>query len=219
MRGGTYYESVIVTKPISLVGQGPETTEINGGLQAAISISADNALVTGFTLFSPSPQSHGYTVHVECKNSILRNNIVRAGTGPPYIVNRGVSVVNSTNITIENNRFEDIQENAVLLGWGSSNNIVRDNVMTNVYWGVGIWGSPNNIIEGNTVTKTYWGYEEMQYHEGFPPVAGISIWESAGNEVTGNTVVNNSVIGISLVGSIDNSIIANIVSSNGNERR
>jgi parallel beta-helix repeat protein len=60
VRAGTYHENVQVNEPVSLVGESPQDTVIDGGdVQSVIVVSADNVSITGFTMTEDQPGSRG----------------------------------------------------------------------------------------------------------------------------------------------------------------
>jgi parallel beta-helix repeat protein len=60
VRAGTYHENVRVNEPVSLVGENPQDTVIDGGdVQSVVSVSADNVSITGFTMSDDQPAPGG----------------------------------------------------------------------------------------------------------------------------------------------------------------
>jgi len=116
-----YYENLIVNKRISLVGEDPATTILDGGgIGSVITISASNVMVTGFA-------------------------IQHAGVYP----NSGIFFFGSNNTVISNNVIIENAYCGLELKETSSHNIVEGNIIANNSIGCLIY-SPNNMFYRNS---------------------------------------------------------------------
>jgi len=226
VRSGMYYENLIVSKMILLIGENKTNTIIDGYYlyeQSVVSITADNVWISGFTIRDGwcgiSVSSSGCTI---VENRII-NNRYQGGGDQIIASGRGIWLKYSKNATITENIVEHndrnislkgaenstIESNTILsslVSWGivlegSSNNTIRNNIVKySVYDGIYLAGSSNNNISGNSVTDN--GDE------------GVYLGSSNNNILIGNTVTNNPGIGIWLDWSSGNTIVGNNVTNN-----
>jgi parallel beta-helix repeat protein len=210
---GTYYESIILNKTVSLVGEDVNTTILNGGGSGAVvSVVANNSCVDGFTITSGSTGikigAYDYSLKIASGNLIVGNLITNVFCG--IYVEDG-----SSNNTISMNAIEANGEgielgqtsNNTLFGnsitgnngydgiyWvsASDSNISRNRVRNfrygiNFYGGAGMWGiGENNVLMENDIAVCEYGI----YFDG--------CWN---NDIIGNTVSVIQENGISLVAS------------------
>jgi parallel beta-helix repeat protein len=146
---GTYYERVVVTKPIRLVGEDKETTVIHGGQyirRECIRIGGSNVIVEGFTCRS-AWRANIYLCSYS-HNNIIRNNILHDSE---Y---HGISLSDSDNNIIEGNRITN-SYNGIYLYSGSSRNIIKNNLIKNNRQGIWLYLGParNQVIQNNFVTN------------------------------------------------------------------
>jgi parallel beta-helix repeat protein len=173
---GTYYEHVLIDKPLFLVGENPSTTVIDGnGTGTIINVVVDGVVVDGFTL------RNAYTgVFLDSKGNEVANSKIMFCSWDGAFVN-----VSDYNV-IRNNEFSNNGDGYPGLWWGggvclsgSNSNIVSDNVMhDNVLYGVGVIIAVNNSITRNVIMNNLG--------------AGIYMLGASYNDVTKNTVKNNS---------------------------
>jgi parallel beta-helix repeat protein len=190
---GTYNESLIVNKSISLIGEGIDQTIINGqNNQFIINITADNVTMEGFTIqnalnLNPSDginilSSKGNVIsHNKIENSqqgiavtsssdnVISDNIVTTNN------QQGITFTSCSNNTVMNNMITNTQQGIALTS--SSNNTISDNTITaNTQGGVVVYVSNNNVFSGNLISNNY---------------GGFSIYYSGGNVFSGNTLAGN----------------------------
>jgi nitrous oxidase accessory protein len=202
VRSGTYRENVVVNKSISLIGESPTSTTIDGGEYngPALHITAGNTSVSGFTI-----QNGIYTVFVDgCSCNIIEKNVFQGGFD-------GIFFWDSNNDTVDENTFSSCFDYGVLLGGYCSKSIVRDNVVEHTWYGIGLWNSSYNIVYNNTVEHTGNGTHPVRTFE----PAGILVYDhSKCNEIIGNRLSNNDWNGVAIaLNSTDNLITDNVVSS------
>ena len=71
VRAGTYYEHVVVNKAISLIGEDPSSTIIDGNESGTVVfITADNVDVDGFMIQNGG---EGIRLYHSCNNTLMRN--------------------------------------------------------------------------------------------------------------------------------------------------
>jgi parallel beta-helix repeat protein len=194
VRNAVYHENVVVNKYLSLIGEDPETTVIDGGTgDCAVLIVADNVTVASFTLRSSrhfeSGPTHTSIVLSSVNNCTISGNII---TGSDH----GIGLDASS----ENNIF---QNNVTTNGWAivlnsAKGNSIHDNYIADN--GIAVWladSSDENRIFGNNITRT----------------TGVQVAGSSGNIITANNFTGN-LPGITLGGS-NTTISANTFVNDG----
>lgn len=189
---GIYYETIVINKSLSLIGENKENTIIHGnGNSNVVKINADNVTLTGFTL----------------ENS---GNISRC-------VNFCGIYINSTICNITDNIAKDNQQGIKIIGtieWqindvGNTVGIflnqyhnVYNNILTNNSEGIVIaGGGRNNSIYSNDI---------------FDNDMGILLYVDRGNNNVFNNLIYENKIGIKLTYSKNNNIFKNSILNNSN---
>jgi len=207
---GTYYENVVITKPVTLKGAGSDITIIDGGgTRAGVKIPADNVSISGFTIRNSGDGIHLYL----CNGVIVSDNKITSNKYDGiYAQNVSGNIIRDNTIT--SNGFGG------LFTEYSSDNTVSDNVITsNAYDGVYLYYSSNNTVNGNTITSHInWPAISLEWSDGntvnnnmlSSNELGISLIEgSNGNTIVGNTILNSGYVGVSLFYSSGNSFYHN----------
>jgi parallel beta-helix repeat protein len=164
---GIYEESVYISKPLSLVGEDAETTEIMAeGFVSAIRIYASHVNVLGFTMGGSSSSVLGVEYADYCT---IADNIFHGDTWT-------ISLWYSDHNTIRGNTVREGLGAGIRLG-ESHTNTIEVNSISAKEWGVVLVNSYSNIILGNTVLETIG--------------AGIHLYESKWNHIVWNTIGHN----------------------------
>lgn len=130
VRAGTYFENIIIDKPINLVGESPENTTIDGGaIDHVIEIMGIYGIPTG----------------------VLITNFTITNGAAVYLAS-GIYVGSCTNVTIINNNITANNGNGILLGWSFNCTIAENNITTNAVDGIFLWDSLYNTIYANNIT-------------------------------------------------------------------
>lgn len=135
--------------------------------------------------------------HMEITRS--ENVLVIGNEG--YDAQDAIEVIRGGHITIKHNKFSDNRRSGIALLFGTSNNYIVDNEISNMATS-GLILSNNNIATGNKITSAGW--------------FGIEIRHGSGNIVSGNTVEHNSVAGIVVSAAMFNGLGDCSEDSNGN---
>jgi len=125
VHAGTYYEHVVVNKTVSLVGENPANTIIDGnGTGRVVRIEASNVMIINFTIQNGASE-FGYSSLFlgNCRGSMISDNIIK---NSPY----GIELLKS-----------------------NGSNIIGNTIMNNSWYGIYIHESNDNIIHGNTITN------------------------------------------------------------------
>ena len=192
---GTYDERLVISRSISLVGEGRNTTTIEaGGAGTPIYISTSHVNVTGFSLTGGESDSWEAGIVLDgSRNCHVHNNTISLNNG------YGVALYFSTGNVVEGNNISSNGWEGVKL-YESSNNIIAANFMLSNGWeGVLALWSPNNTIANNIIQNN---------------TAGVHVNESPNNTVAYNYLSDNDY-GIYVDTSSGNTIYHNNFVDNG----
>jgi parallel beta-helix repeat protein len=171
VQNGVYFESVVVNKSISLIGNNQETTVIDGsgGSSTVVYLAADNITVKGFTVRKSPAGYSAIGVEFNSTGNTITNNTFANN-------NIGVTLSFSDNNLVSNNLIAASDIAGVYLAF-SSNNLISANTVSDNYIGIQISNSGSNIVSGNNISNNY--------------LAGINL-ASAGNNILFHNNFNNS---------------------------
>jgi parallel beta-helix repeat protein len=192
---GTYYESVVVNKTLSLVGENREATIIDGcGIGNVTEVTADNVAITGFTI---------------------------RGSGQEW-PNSGLALIGVRNCNVYG---DDITSNfdAIRLSGSSGNNSISANRITNNLGGIALYYSSNNSMHENSITANN-GFGIFLHYSSNNSIRennivnnrwGIELdFYSDYNSISGNDIASNNGDGIGLDHSMNNAIFRNNIAAN-----
>jgi parallel beta-helix repeat protein len=211
VREGTYYESIILNKTVSLVGEDVNTTILNGGgAYAVVYMLANNSRVEGFTIAAGVMGINigdGY-MRIACGNLIVGNLMTDVGYGVFMREESSNNTISTNAIEANGIGIELRSSNNTLLGniitgndayggiccepveWGVRNNDISSNRIRSCRYGILLdngarWGGiDNNILEGNDIADTDYG---------------ICVYGCPYNDIIGNTIAANREVGIALI--------------------
>ena len=213
---GTYYENVIVSKPLSLIGNGSSNTTIDGGKNGnVIEITADWVNVSGFGLINSGvylyPLFYAGIKLTNVENITIENNncsnncygIWLYKSNLTKIINN-ICLKSPDGIRLRESNFNNIKNNVCLkneygifiFGYSRYNIIENNTSNLNDFFGITLdYNSLNNSIKNNTCN--------LNKNE------GINIWgDSNYNTIINNKFCNNTY-GIRIRQKSDLNIIQN----------
>jgi len=151
---GVYFEHVTINKSLTIRGEDPKTTIIDGeGVGTVIHINADDVSVSGFTINnsgqSSPPLDCGIFLDYSSKCNLSQNVVTNCRYGIYVFHSFG-------NVLIENN-VSDCYEDGIWL-YHSGNNSLRGNKASNNRYNFGVFGADfqdfDNVIDiSNTVDE------------------------------------------------------------------
>ncbi len=234
VKSGVYYEQILISKSLSLLGEDKETTVINGsGFDLVVNISSDNVIFSGFTISGPHIIEKGGILLESSKNCSISNlkihgnfcGIHLINTNDSYIENNefydndlGIFSTSSNHNLIKNNNFNHDPLRLVF----SNNNTIRNNMINESY--ITLIESSDNIIHNNSIE--YGGGILLERYSNNNTVeknsclyigssAGISIQAASnGNKILENNLSYGKFDGIHVSGSAQNNFTNNIINSN-----
>jgi len=184
VRPGTYRENVQLKETLSLVGEDPQDTIIEGGnVQEVISVLADHVSITGFTISNDQSAS-------------------KVGSGYPDIA------LLATSCSISGNVLSGSFAGVELSGSANGNTIIGNEIVNNnwgIYIGAHSPASPSGVVADNNVIRN----NITNNDEGI----GIGNL-AYGNSITRNNVTANGVGILLFESPHDNSVAENTVNKN-----
>jgi parallel beta-helix repeat protein len=224
---GVYYENVVLTKAVSLVGENRSNTIIDGqGNGTVIDILTSNVSVAGFTIRNGGSVSGRSGVHIKgssfCK---ILDNIIEGNWWGIYIescsnitvsnnnitINSyGVNVYSSLNVLITENEFL-MNDYAVWMSGVEDFDFLLNNVSNN---GHGIWmtQSTNAILNGNRILDNADGV--LIYYSNNTLLLENVIFSNEGNAIYLGGCANTSIFGCQIFSSGETAV--RIIYSTGN---
>lgn len=203
VRIGTYYEHVILTKDLTLIGEDKNTTIIDGNKNGTvISIKSVNYCgISGFTIqnssrwYSSLPllKSIGISV-LDSEGVVLNQNIIKATEYGIYFANSSGSTIYDTILTAnddydiylsqsknlivsENSIFDSLGQSGIFMKSSFHNIIDRNTIRLGFGNAITLEDSYENIVENNWLTEKSWD--------------GIDLLNSYNNTIAGNTIEKN----------------------------
>jgi len=156
---GTYYENIVISKNITLVGENEDTTVIDGGGNGH-TIDVDGQrfneikfYISGFTIRNAGRKG----------NDCIALSFVNAGkiNGNKIsnsVLSDGIQMDHCSGVTISDNLINNNAKGAGISLILSENNIIHDNIIKNNYMGIYIYYySNNNQLYSNTITENDYG--------------------------------------------------------------
>jgi len=171
---GRYDEHVIILKTLNLIGEDKYTTIIDGSgkggiIQISYAASADNVLITGFTIQNGSTVSAraGIEISYESNHIIITDNIIATNYWGIELNDAHECTISKNIITVNNNL-------GIYLHFYSTNNNIFGNTIAGNRWGIDLDRSGNNKIFSNTFISnteygiyTYQSSNNLIYHNNF----------------------------------------------------
>ena len=192
VKSGTYNESIMIFKPITLIGENKDTTIIDRYsktskyfVKSTIDIYADNITIDGFTINDNSYAIKIYSDYNKISNNVFTDNL------------DGVALEGANNNIITNNIFRN---NSISLKSNACYNYVAYNTIKDSTGGISLTDSYENTIEKNNIIACN--------------NDGISIWTSDKNKIIKNTITDTLHSGIVLQDSNNNLISKNSIKDN-----
>jgi nitrous oxidase accessory protein len=226
VRSGTYEEhSLVIPKSISLIGENAENTIIknidsptplfSSSIMVgptAVTISADNVVISGFTITNANPDIGGGGLHTIIAGNKLPDGIILSGGSYETVTQNAFSYIHSKSpcTFIANNTIEGSEGSLILVeaagNPGHTNVIYKNNLFgTNTAnpanvpnTGVVTYMSSGNLIASNNIRNCY---------------VGVNLDITSYDTVTANRITAGS-IGLAVTGGGGNSFVANNIESN-----
>lgn len=182
VRAGTYYESVIVNRMVSLIGENRDTTIIDGnGKDTLFYVMADNVVINGFTV----QHGHSGIWLWHSKNTTISHNNVNNNA-------YGIRMDHSSDSSIVGNRINDNQWFGIAIDH-SGNSILRDNKLVGTRYNFRVDGEKlsdfvHDIDTSNTINDKPMHYLLNQH--------GLTIDSSTFSEIGYIAIINSTNISV-----------------------
>ena len=170
---GTYNETIIINKSISLIAVEKNSTTIqyigNESDKTVLEINADNCTIDGFIISCNNTSLEPNGIKITSNNNTISNNSIQ-----DFI--HGIFLDNSNNILISNNKILN-NENGIYTINSINDIIISNNITKNKEYGVYILSkSDNNLFKYNQISLNK---------------IGLRIKGSQNNNFENNIVQNN----------------------------
>jgi len=206
VEAGIYYENIVVSKAIRLVGENRNITILDGSkVDNVAKVTVDNVSIIGFAIQnSGSEWPHDFGVDLTSRRNCRVENCTIQNHA--YAVYLAYGAVNNT---IVNNIIANASSYAIMINWFSRDNNVTNNTLIHNHCGVEIEEDcEGNIIAYNNISlTTYHAIYLLRSNANFvlnnllsfngyshPPLtyAGIKLMYSNNNTLANNLIFNNT---------------------------
>lgn len=195
VRRGTYRENLFIGKALTLIGEDPQKTVIDGGgVGHVIYVKANFVKVSGFTIKNSSSEYPYSGVYLdESHNCQIYNNYITREWDWDDRYCYGIYLYNSSDNQVYQNYI--FYRTGIQIAW-SRNNTIRNNYIFRSKNGINLAMSRNNIIEENTFNSTGI-FVNADYNSNYNTFSrnniinsywGFYIKDSVGSLILGNTI-------------------------------
>ena len=151
---GTYYENLIVNKSVSIIGQDPSNTVIDGGGKPiAVDILSSDVVVSGFTIENGTGElppyvglGSGISIY-RCNSTTIKNNVLRNN----YY---GLQLANASNCMIFNNIIMNSSYSGIFIRVDSNDSVFFQNTIENNAIGLYTYCPSNTFYHNNFINNT-----------------------------------------------------------------
>ena len=195
--GGTYYEHLTISKPLSLFGEDRNTTIIDGGENGVVVlISANWVNITGLAIRNSGTTLELFPFHTGLILETVRDCHI---TDSDISGNQdGLTLTDSSRITITNNVIMNNSKWGIVLQSSNNNTLANKDIHDNWESGILLIVSNDNTIAENDASDN---------------PTGILLFSSSHNAVANNTVLKNFRTSVFVKISDGNAIVDNALSS------
>jgi parallel beta-helix repeat protein len=147
---GIYNEKIIINKSISIIGESNKTIINYKNNQTdeigIITLLADNCTIDGININNPFDNNTVFGIVIKSSNNTIINNTI-------YNTNKGIFIDSKYDEYIINNTI--VQNNLSFNNFGlhvayaDNNNISKNHVFNNQFYGIYLQNSDNNILKFN----------------------------------------------------------------------
>ena len=185
VRNGTHTDNITLDKSITLIGEGRNSTFIDGGGNNVVVINANNCTIQGFTMVNRdnSQKTIGITINAN-NTTIVNNTISYCSYGIGFNQSSRDNIV-FYNI-IANNSY------GLYLYSSSDNNISLNNIFSNNIKGIFMSNSNNNVVSMNIISNNEYGFSSIH---------------SENNTISNNDIFSNNLYGIYIDSDSRNNLI------------
>jgi LPXTG-motif cell wall-anchored protein len=195
---GSYTENVNVDKEITLQGEDPSDTSVDGHGNPVFYVTADNVSISGFCAYNGGTNEQANIVLAGVTGCTVKNNLVGWATA-------GIGLISADNNTVSYNKCSENNYGIVLDengGDGSSGNTVENNEIYDItYDGIYL----GEFCDGNDI-------EENTCHGNGG--SGIYLWKVVGNTVKDNTLTDNTGCGLHMFSAKNTTVTGNTITGN-----
>lgn len=203
---GTYYETLVVNKSISLIGENRNTTIVDGsGNGQVVHVVSHSTSVSGFTIRHGGANANAGLKLNSVTNCTIVTNIIR----DPLQNGVGLMLESSSNNHVYNNvLINNTFINGSIALYESHQNMISQNYVTGYDVGVVASDATGNWFVKNTITAGVYGTGDV----------GLRICGSDTSVIDGNTIADNHLNGLELMeGTANTTVFHNNFVNNTNQ--
>jgi|SRR5271157_1433285 len=214
---GFHNETLLIDKPLTLLGENASTTIINE-TATILHVNADNVSISDFTIQYIGCACFGYSsINVtNCQNINVTNNTIISD-------DFGIQVTEATNVVVANNDFKHAGSAAIVVS-DDDNVSVFDNNVTAMN-GIQIENCTEGSFSSNTILSSETGifiaqsYGDTLSGNNVSSITSMGLWLSScnNNSFFGNNVSTTSPYGLFIWLSYNNTIFDNNFPGNGSQ--
>jgi parallel beta-helix repeat protein len=178
VKSGTYYETLVINKPLFLIGESQETTFIdaNNATENIIYINASYVSIENFTISNNKGYPYSVTEPDGIRAEYFSSHInITNNTISSIQYGNGISLQYGSENTIVGNKITSCGGTGIYVEGGNDCSIIDNNIVNNGFGTLLSDASGNNTIIGN-----YFGNSTYNY--------GLQL----DNDCSNNTVVDNT---------------------------
>jgi len=169
---GIYYENIFIYKPITLLGEDPETTIIDGGggskdggisAENVVKITSNNVTISGFTMRNGEADG----VVVVSSNVAVTNNIIMQNNGTGIRSSKSLEfILNETDNIIQGNTITNNTYGGIAVRFNNDLQISNNDIQNNGDIGIQVLDSSNVTVSDNSVHYNHtqgfiFGFQEI----------------------------------------------------------
>lgn len=214
---GFYNETLLIDKPLTLLGENASTTIINE-TATILHVNADNVSISDFTIQYIGCACFGYSsINVtNCQNVNVTSSIVISD-------DFGIEVAEATNVVVANNDFTHAGSAAIVVMDSDNVSVFNNNVAA--MNGIQIENCTEGSFSSNTILSSETGvfiaqsYGDTLSGNNVSSITSMGLWLSScsNNSFFGNNVSTTSPYGLFIWLSYNNTIFDNNFPGNGSQ--
>jgi parallel beta-helix repeat protein len=195
---GVYMESLIIDQRVNLIGENKETTIINGDpSENGITITSDNVEVSGFTVTGAEV---GLMILSSSEN-LIENNIFDSNGVGIYLEKESDTMPSSNNIIRENTISNSYnKDGGIYFDSDCNGNSIIGNYLSYNMGGIYIWKASGNIITENLIENVYGNFDTSDFKTDGNSGCGIQVMGGSNNDITYNEITGDGSIEHTSVG-------------------
>ena len=193
---GEHDESIIIDKPIRLVGN-EGATLVQQGSDPIITIQTDDAVIENLDLAYANDGSEAAAIFINGDRNELKNINIQTNSYGVHLDEANDNAISHLDIKGDENESLTHRKHGIFV-WKSDNNEIHDTRIKHVQDGIYMESSDENHIYQNTVFQSRYGYHLMftentvlEENDSYENVSGMMIMGTNGTIARHNSLTHN----------------------------